>query len=215
MVSTAKPTTLQGVNYSQNKEQEAILNYFGDFKGTFLSLGENDGETLSNVRALALNGWCGIMVEPAPTAFGKLKALYEDNKKGCFYLYNVAIGNHNGKGKLFDSGTLLKSGDTSLVSTLIEEETKRFKSTVSYAPVEVKVYKWKTFLNRLYIKKFDFVSVDCEGFDADILEQMDVSEVKCLCIEWNGVQALKERFIKKMEGFKIIYTSGENLIFAR
>lgn len=203
------------MSYSQNREEEFILNYFKDFTGTFLSIGENDGETLSNVRALALKGWCGVMVEPSPIAFSKLKKFYEDNKKGCFYLYECAIGNHNGKTTLYDSGPLLTSGDTSLVSTIIEHETERFGSMITYTPVQVKVYKWKTFFNRLYIKKFDFVSIDCEGLDADILDQMDVSEVKLLCIEWNGKPELKERFDKKMEGFKIIYTSAENLLYAR
>jgi FkbM family methyltransferase len=202
-------------NYSQNKEQDAILNYFGDFKGTFLSIGENDGETLSNVRALALSGWCGVMVEPSPIAFNKLKKLYEENKKGCFYLHECAIGDHNGKATLYDSGSLFKTGDTSLVSTLVEEQTERFKSVLSYSPIEVKVYKWKTFFNRLYIKKFDFVSLDAEGMDDKILDQMDISEVKCLCIEFNGHQDLKAKFDAKMQGFKIIYTSAENIIYAR
>lgn len=203
------------MSYSQNREEEFILDYFKDFTGTFLSIGENDGETLSNVRALALKGWCGVMVEPAPIAFAKLKKLYEDNKKGCFYLYDCAIGDHNGKTILHDSGSLFHKGDTSLVSTIKKEETARFSSVLSYNEVEVKCFKWKTFLNRLYIKKFDFVSLDAEGMDAEILDQMDVSEVKCLSIEWNGHQELKTRFDKKMEGFRIIYTSAENLIYAR
>lgn len=202
-------------NYSQNQEQQHIINYFGDFKGTFLSVGENDGQTLSNVRALAELGWCGVMVEPAPLAYAKLKQLYSKEKKGCFYTYNCAIGDHNGKGTLFDSGTLLKSGDTSLVSTLIAEEKKRFESVLSYTPVEVDVYKWKTFLNRLTIKKFDFVSIDAEGADLTILQQMDITDVKALCIEHNGNEVLKQRYSEIMHGFKIIYTSAENLLFAR
>lgn len=202
-------------NYSQNKEQEAILKYFGGFKGTFLDIGANDGATLSNTRALAELGWCGVLVEPAPIAYSKLKSLYESKKK-CIYTYQCAIGDHNGKGTLFDSGSLFKTGDTSLVSTLVEAETERFKSVLSYSPVEVKVYKWKTFFNRLYLKQFDFISIDCEGFDAAILEQMEIGpEVKCICIEWNGHENLKQQFSKKLEGFKIIYTSAENLIFAR
>lgn len=204
------------MNYSQNQEQEAILNYFKDKpKGAFLSLGENDGQTLSNVRALALDGWCGVMVEPSPRAFSRLKSLYSENTKGCFYLYDCAIGTHNGKATLHDSGELLRRGDVALVSTLVEDEKKRFQSVLLYEPVEVKVYRWKTFYNRLKIIKFDFVSIDCEGLDAEILEQMDVTDFQCVCIEWNGHPELKERFSKKLEGFRIIYTSGENLIFAR
>lgn len=205
------------MNYSQNLEQEAIIKYFGDYKGTFLDLGSNDGVTLSNTRALAELGWCGVLVEPSPQAFPKLKKLYEEEKKGCFYLYNCAIGKHNGKGVLHDSGELLKTGDRALVSTMVKKETERFSKVVPYDEVEVKVYRWKTFFNRLTIKKFDFVSIDCEGLDIDILKQMDLNalEVKCLCIEFNGNQTLKGEIDKIMEGFKIIYTSGENLIYAR
>ncbi len=38
-------------NYSQNQEQQVILDYFGNKVGRLLSIGENDGETLSNSRA--------------------------------------------------------------------------------------------------------------------------------------------------------------------
>jgi FkbM family methyltransferase len=202
-------------NYSQNQEQEAILKYFGDFKGTFIDIGANDGQTLSNTRALAELGWCGCLVEPSPVAFQRLKQLYEAEKKGCFYLYNCAIGTHNGKGILHDSGELLKTGDRALVSTLVPDEKKRFDKVVPYEEVEVKVYRWKTFFNRLTIKKFDFISLDAEGLDAEILQQIDLTDTKLVCVEWNGHEELKTKFNIKMQGFKIIYTSGENLIYAR
>lgn len=203
------------MNYSQNNEQEAILKYFGDFKGTFCDLGANDGQTLSNTRALAELGWCGILVDPSPAAFAKLENLYAKEKKGCFYLYNFAIGNFNGPGVLHDSGSLLKKGDSGLVSTLVPEEKKRFQHVLPYTEIDVKVFRWKTFLNRCKIKKFDFISIDCEGLDGDILEQIDISETMCICIEWNGKPELKERFSNYLKDFKIIYTSGENLIYAR
>jgi len=159
------------MNYSQNQEQQHILNYFGDFVGTFLSLGENDGETFSNVRALALKGWEGVMVEPAPKAYERLEKLYRDQKR--LYTYNVAIGNHNGVDTLRQSGALCSAADVGLVSTFHQKEEDRFKRTVSYESIEVKMFRWKTFYNRLKIKKFDFVSIDCEGFDLDILKQID------------------------------------------
>lgn len=203
------------MNYSQNSEQEVILKYFGGFVGAFLDLGSNDGVTLSNTRALADRGWSGCFVEPSPVAFSKLKSLYEKEKKGRFYMYNCAVGNHNGVATLHDSGSLLKVGDSGLVSTLVPAEKKRFERLLDYHEVEVKVFRWKTLLNRMTIKKFEFISIDCEGLDADILDQIDVSETQCVCIEWNGHHDLKERFSNKLEGFRIIYTSGENLIFAR
>lgn len=201
--------------YSQSGEEQVILNYFKDYQsGTFLSVGENDGQTLSNVRALALTGrFCGTMIEPSPKAFFKLKQLYNETK-GCFYLYNFALGSHNGNIKFFDSGTHLNKGDVALLSTANESELKRFPGT-QYEEIEVKVFRWKTALNRFAIKKYDFVSIDAEGFDLEILKQIDLTDMKCLCIEWNSDNNLKIEFENIMQGFKIIYTSGENLIFAK
>jgi len=68
------------MNYSQSKEQEVILDYFKDHIGTFCSLGENDGITFSNVRALAERGWTGVMIEPDPEAFERLQNRYDGHK---------------------------------------------------------------------------------------------------------------------------------------
>jgi len=205
------------MNYSQSNEQQHILKYFGDFKGSFLDLGANDGQTLSNTRALAELGWCGVLVEPSPKVFPKLKKLYEAEKKGCYYVYNCAIANSNGTHILHDSGELLKTGDRALVSTLVEAEKRRFEKVLTYEPVEVKTYRWKTFLNRLTIKTFEFISIDIEGLDLDVLKQMDLNALgtQLLCIEWNGNKEMKADLDIMMQGFKIIYTSGENLIYAK
>lgn len=199
--------------FSQNAEEQHILNYFGDFVGTFLSLGENDGETFSNVRALALRNWRGCMVEPSPKAFEKLKSIYE-GRQG-FYIYPFAIASHNGKAVLNESGPLINSRDVALVSTFHQSEMERFKRTVTYQPIEVKTFRWKTFLNRVPIKKFDFISIDCEGQDLDILSQMDLKDTRCICLEWNGKEDLKKEFERHLSGFSLIYTSGENLLYAR
>lgn len=203
------------MNYSQNNEQQVILDYFKDFKGTFLDIGANDGETLSNTRALALNGWCGVLVEPSPKAFRKMKSLYEGSKKGCFYLYECALGNSNGKIILHESGALLGTEDVGLVSSLDKEEIKRFSRTVQYEEVEVKVFRWKTFLNRLYTKSFDMISIDIEGLEVDVLKQMDLTDVKLICVETNGNLEKKKVLDDLLQGFRVIYTSPENLIYVR
>jgi FkbM family methyltransferase len=208
----------QIVNFSQNREQEVILEFFKDKEsGTFCSIGENDGKTLSNVRALALyKNFCGVLVEPSPKAFFKLKQLYQETK-GCFYLYNFALGNHNGSMKFYDSGTHLNKGDVGLLSSGVESELKRFPGT-QYEEIEVKVFRWKTALNRFQLKKFDCVSIDAESMDIDILKQMDLTEVKLLVIEWNSVPDNKEKILEHTSKFgmtNVIYTSGENLIITR
>ncbi|HMX02838.1 MAG TPA: FkbM family methyltransferase [Cyclobacteriaceae bacterium] len=197
--------------YSQNKEEQVILDYFGFIQGTFADIGANDGVTFSNTKMLAERGWKGILLEPSPKAYAKLKEIY----KGIdgVYTYPFAIGNHNGTAILNESASLINSHDVALVSTFKEEEMQRFRSITSYTPVEVKVFRWKTFLNRVKYKTFDFISIDAEGLDLDILRQIDLSNTRMVCVEWNGKQ--KEEFIAACPGFRLIHENGENLIFAR
>lgn len=200
-------------NHSQNREQEVILNYFGDFKGTFCDVGCNDGITLSNTRALAELDWCGCLIDPSPKAFFKLKTLYSETK-GCFYLYNFAIGTKNGTLEFHESGTHLGKGDVGLLSTSDPEEMKRFPGT-QYEKIDVKVFRWKTALNRFGKKRFDMISLDAEGVNLDILKQIDLSHTKLLVVEFNGDLKLKAEYDKLTEGFTVIYTSPENIIYAR
>lgn len=199
--------------YSQNNEESIILDYFKDFTGAFIDIGANDGKTFSNTRALAERGWKGVLVEPSPKAFEKLKSLY-DGHKG-FYLYPFAVTDHNGKKMLQESGSLCTASDVGLVSTFHDHEKARFSKSVRYSPVEVKAFRWKTFLNRLRVKGFDMVSMDVEGDEMNILPEMDLSKVRLIVIEWNSKPELKIEYEKYLQGFNLIYTSGENLIYAR
>ena len=199
--------------YSQNKEEEIILHYFSGQTGTFIDIGANDGITFSNTRALAERGWKGVLIEPSPKAYAKLKEVYNGHK--WFYLYNFALGDKNGKAFLQESGPLCSAKDVGLVSTFVTSEMDRFKSKVAYEPFEVKMFKWKTFLNRLAIKEFDFISMDCEGSELGILPDMDLSKTKCICLEWNSKPELKTEYEKYLTGFNLIYNSGENLIYGR
>lgn len=201
------------MSHSQNNEEQVILDYFKGHVGTFASLGENDGVTFSNVRALAERGWSGIMIEPDPEAFKRLETLYLEYRG--LYTYNYAISDYNGKKILQKSDSLLKNGDTGLVSTFNASEMERFKSIVKYTPIEVQCYTWRTALNRWAIKEFDVISMDIEGEEMKVLPDIELTKTKLVCIEHNGRQDLKLEYEKYLEGFKLIYTSAENLIYVR
>lgn len=201
------------MRYSQNAEQDIILNYFQSHKGTFLDLGANDGITFSNTRALAETGWLGVLVDASPKAFKKLEENYKN--KIDFHLYNIAIGRQNGIAKFHESGALIGQDDVALVSTFHQHEMDRFKSAVQYEEIEVKCLTWSAFLAGCPIKDFDFISMDIEGNEMDVLPYMDLTNTKMICIEFNGNEELKREYEKYLFGFQLIYTSGENLIYAR
>src|SRR6187401_1248386 len=111
------------MNYSQNNEQEIIINLFkGKQSGTFLDIGANDGVTLSNTFALANDyGWTGLLVEASPKAYERLIKNYELMDRD-FDFQNVAIGAREGFLEFYESGELLGKGDTSLVSSGVKSE---------------------------------------------------------------------------------------------
>ncbi len=207
--------------FSQNQEESIIKHFFespaGNIKpGTLLDIGANDGQTLSNSRALILKGWSGVLVEPDPLAFKKLHKLYGDIPTvGC---YQAAIGNETGDFEFHSTGDHLGRGDTGLLSTLKETELARFPGTV-VSKTEVKVYKWSDFYALPSVRniKFKFISIDAEGMDLDILKQINFidTETVLVCVEWNSKDRHLYDQVMYPFGFRIIHLNGENIIYGR
>jgi FkbM family methyltransferase len=202
-------------NYSQTTEQQVILEYFKGVTGCFCDIGANDGVTFSNSYALAQIGWHGAYVEASPRAFKKLQDNIKPLNKGQLELHNVALDKANGGKILMESGPLVTKDDIALVSTFHDHEMDRFRKSVRYSPVGVSCMDWKTLLENSVFKTFDFISMDIEGSELDVLPQMDLSEVRLFCIEWNGNAELEKAYSPYFEGFRLIHTTAENLIYAR
>lgn len=207
------------MSFSQNNEQEIIEGLFGEFKGTLLSVGENDGQTLSNVYSLLQKGWKGDLVECSPQVFPLLLNRHKD--RSDVKCHKLAIGDRDGLVTLYDSGELLGTGDRALVSSVFFEETKRWASlNMPFSEEEVEMVSFRTFMGKhAMYKKYDLISVDAEGFDLLILRQMDLDQLGCklLCIEHNSLPAQVAN-IKEMTvplGFKQIGYNAENILLAR
>ena len=199
--------------YSQNNEQQLIADYFKSNIGAFLEVGSNNGITLSNCYQLALEGWSGLCVEPSPKVWNELlKNHLEHPKVQCL---NVAIGEENNMATFYDSGTLLKSGDKALVSTIKKEETTRWRESVQFEETQVEVIDFATMLELSDIKEFDLISIDAEGFDYKILKQIDLNKIGCkmLIVEWNGKDKELYKLYCESFGMKLNAENGENLIF--
>lgn len=199
--------------YSQNNEQEIILEYFSNTTGRLLDIGANDGVTFSNSLALLERGWSGILVEPSTSCVDKLKLLHEGNTKVT--IEAIAIGNQTAIMEFHESGSLLNKGDNSLVSTLKIEEKDRWSSLdMTWNIGKVPVYDFKDFKSA-HPHSFDFITIDAEGMDYDILKQINLTNVGCklICVEWNGKDFdLFNDYITKF-GHKLIHKNAENLIY--
>jgi len=200
-------------DYSQYGEGKIIADYFNEFKGTLLSLGENDGKTLSNVLGLIECGWNAHLVEPSPEAFDKMKKLHKSNN--LVVCHNVAIGDNNGKVKFYHSGTHLNNGDTSLLSTIDKNEIERWKGSCKFEEIEVNSVTFDTFIEKAEIKNIDCISIDCEGLDFYILTKINFKALntKLICVEHNNIDT--QKYIDYMQnlGYKVHFKNYCNLIF--
>lgn len=201
--------------YSQNDEESIILDFFKDYEpGTLLDLGANDGKTLSNSLALIELGWKGTLVEASPSVYPRLVELHES--RDYIDLINMAVGKENGFGKFFESGELLGKGDISLVSSLKAEEKIRWSGlNTNFKEIDVEVVDFKTLLSISKYKKFDFVTIDIEGMEVDVVPQINFKELgtRIAIIEWNGKDAnVYDSHMSKF-GFQLIHVNGENRIY--
>jgi FkbM family methyltransferase len=199
--------------YSQNNEQDIILHYFSNQSGVFLDIGANDGVTLSNTYALQQLNWAGVLVEPSEKAFNRIYR----NERVC--TFNVAIGQHDGTCSFYEMGNHLNRGDVSLLSTIKKSETNRWKRhRVQFKERITEVWTIATLLQASKYKVFDFISIDAEGMDFEILEQINLQGTAMVCIEHNGNKDLF-RMIKdycNAAGLtKCLLTNSENVIWAR
>lgn len=207
--------------YSQNKEEQFIIEYFTGYdigSLTIADIGANNGITFSNSLRLIELGSKALLVEPSETAYKKLIKLHEGNKNvSCV---NVAISDQDGEMDFFESGTHLKNGDTALLSTLKESELKRWEgSDNEFTLTKTHCITIESLL-KIYdeFPYFDFISIDAEGVDLMILKQLELSKTKLICIEHNGnkedLLQIKE-YCAKFGIMRVIYTNAENVIIGR
>ena len=201
------------INYSQNQEQTYILNYFVNHApGHLLDIGANDGQTLSNSRALIeYKDWSGLLVEPSPTAFKKLNTLYKDND--LVECLNVAIANEKGRIEFYDMENHLGKGDTSLLSTAVASELPKWAATTEFKKIKVKAVTYADIIDT-----YDFITIDCEGLDLDVLRQIDLKHTSLVCIEHNSVREVRNAIIDycaKAGLTKKVYECMENVIMGR
>ncbi len=202
--------------HTQYEEGKFLHEYFKQETGVFLDIGANDGKTLSNTYDLFLRGWMGVLIEPSPKAFTRLSKLYQDLG---MELHQKAIVTHPEDSVSFwESTEHLTNADVALLSSTIHSEISKWSKTpTTFQEITVPCCTLQTVLDESKYKQFDFISIDTEGLDYEILLKVDPISLglKALCVEYNGIQP--EKYIQYMSGygFKLGLKNGVNLIFTK
>ena len=171
------------MKYSQYDE-EHILDFFFKKKkdGFVVDIGAADGVSNSNSRKLILDGWSGLLVEPNPNNYNKLVNLYNENDK--IKILNVGCSFENGNDLIF---YVDQNDEFEQLSTFSLEQVQKCKEIYGCEFVEKKIDVVKTsdIFSKNNISKINFLSVDTESFDYNVIKGIDFEkvEIDLICVE--------------------------------
>ncbi len=153
-------------SYSQHNEDLLIdLIFESKRDGFYVDVGANDPVFNSNTRRFYLRGWRGVNVEPGPLPFQRL---VRERPKDINL--NVAIGPKRGVMTFYhvaDDSTL-----SSFDKVVADRMAAAVRSTVRPELVEVLTLS-DIFEEQAQGRKVDFLSVDAEGYDLEVLKSND------------------------------------------
>ena len=186
-------------------------------RGTLWDFGCNDGITLSNSHYLLKNqGWTGTLVDASKTCIERAKEIYKERKD--IQLLNIGMAESKGILDFYESGTHLGKDDVGLVSSFKKDVTARWQSTTQYHHRQVQCYDFNSFLTELaQYKTADFISIDVEGLDYEILSSIDLYKTctRLVCVEHNGQNIGRFVDYGRRYGMHVLACNAENLIMGR
>lgn len=194
-----------GISYSQWGEDKIIDDLLGRKQGGFyIDIGAYDPTRFSNTKKFYLRGWRGINIEPDPIRINK----FHTERKRDINL-NVGVANKNSRMEFYRFSPQTLS--TFSKKSLDEYQKQGYKLNEI---IKVKVLKLSRILEKNYkIKQgIDFLSIDTEGLDLEVLKSNNWKKFKpkVICIEGQGGNP--EKFLTKM-GYTKVHTNQTNSIF--
>jgi FkbM family methyltransferase len=141
----------------------------------FLQIGANDGvghDPLNNL--IRKYHWRGLLVEPQPKVFQRLKENYATEDKLVFV--NSAIAHKDGTKTLY---TVTTDGfETGLASFDRDLIVKQLSTGTKLVELSVPAVNLQTLLQRYRIQSVDLLQIDTEGYDYEIIKMCDFSKMK-------------------------------------
>jgi FkbM family methyltransferase len=179
---------LRAARYRQmirNLAGPKLLESFADSypKAIFVEIGSNDGEQHDHLRPFIVSRpWRGIMVEPVPYVFDRLRKNYE--AYGRIALENVAVGDADGQMPFYH---LIEPRPDDLASLpdwydgVGSFSREAVAGHVTHIPDieerivrrDVQVVTFDTLCRRNNVSRVDLLLIDTEGHDWEILKSID------------------------------------------
>jgi len=189
----------RSINFLTESKSQNGQDFFAllsnDFKssGVFIEFGAYDGVIFSNTHLLEKQfGWTGILIDPIPSHYESMK-----QSRNCKLIHGAITAKHQ---------------ESVLIEELPASDLSRF---VSKRKIFKKVHKVKAFTlqevidNNLKSNEIDFLSIDIEGEDIEILKSFDLShyKIKAICVEHNFREG-SDKIIDFMykNGYDLVYS---------
>lgn len=190
-------------SYSQGGEDlilAKLLNY--NPKGFYIDVGANDPVILNNTYLFYKMGWTGLNFEPIPELAEKFK-----KKRNRDIVVNKAISNFTGEAD-FSAGIKEYHVNSSLLNLELPKQKM----------IKVSVAKLENILDELKIKEIDFISIDTEGTEVDVLEGLNLNKYrpKFILAEYNTVSKANDKLTPYLltKGYQPVYINTWNIIFS-
>ncbi len=191
--------------YSQAGEDKAVYEAFFEKpkvrNGFFVELGAFDGLNLSNTKFFEdYLGWKGLLIEPTPGEFEKLT----HNRPRCI-LVNAAVSAAEGEVSFLGTG-----GTAGMIHTMSNASIQKEHADSGARPYMVPSMPFRNMLHRSGVKSIDFLSVDVQGAEFEVLSTFDWDiPTHIIAIELDGSNPSKDqkcRALLAQNGFKLAKT---------
>lgn len=160
---------------------EALMARRGDALN-FVQIGANDGMFGDPLRSYILSrGWRGVLVEPQPGVFEKLKANYA----GCadrLVFENLAISDQ-GALTLYLPPLELEGRDTVYAESIVSSNARVIARQIGMSEdklrkVEVPAMTLDSLFAKHGIVDLDLLQIDAEGYDWQVLQTLDLNRIR-------------------------------------
>lgn len=202
--------------YGQFGEDQYLERYFAEkyganYVGNCIDIGASDGMNGSNTYFFEKNGWDCICVEANPNYADAAKKIRKN-------VFNFGISNIDKKDADFMIYTLYDGSETAISSLTIDSRLENQLNNLikSTSIIQIEILTLDTLLDSInYCKKIDFVSIDTEGTEIDVLGGFDLLRWKpeILVIENNYKDVIISEYASKYNYEKMEIELGVNQLY--